>query len=162
MVVNDLTGTDLRIIDLNLAAALGSTAGDDQPDAVTINATSGNDAVLIAGSAGGVTVQGLAALVNILRAESTFDRLTVNALAGDDNVDASALQANGIALTANGGDGDDILVGGLGADMLSGGADDDAPHWRSRRRRTRRRTWRQHSHSGLTCIASGCSLRPNS
>ena len=39
-------------------------------------------------------------------------------------IEASALAA-AILLTGNGGDGDDILVGGLGNDTLNGNAGDD-------------------------------------
>ena len=63
--------------------------------------------------------------MNVVHAEPALDRLTINAIAGDDEVAASGLEANGISLTANGGDGNDVLIGGLGADTLSGGADDD-------------------------------------
>ncbi len=125
IVVNDLSGTGLTTIDLNLAGALDGLAGDAQPDSVTINATNGNDSVIVAGGASGVAVQGLAAVVNIVHAESAVDRLTINALAGDDEVAGASLEADGIALTANGGDGNDVLIGGLGADTLTGGADDD-------------------------------------
>ena len=68
---------------------------------------------------------GLAAQVNITGAEAANDRLTVNALGGDDVVDASGLSAGAIALTADGGDGDDVLIGGDGNDTLLGGAGDD-------------------------------------
>ncbi len=68
---------------------------------------------------------GLAATVNITGAEAANDRLTVNALAGDDVVQASTLSAGAIALTANGGDGNDVLIGGQGNDTLTGGAGDD-------------------------------------
>jgi Ca2+-binding RTX toxin-like protein len=125
IIVNDLAGTDLTTVDLNLAAALAGLTGDAQPDSVTINATAGNDAVIVAGDVNGVAVQGLAAMVNIVHAESASDRLTINALDGDDEIAANGLEAKGIALIANGGDGNDVLIGGLGADMLSGGADDD-------------------------------------
>ena len=64
------------------------------------------------GDASGVSVIGLAAQVNITGAEAANDRLTVNALAGDDVVDASGLSAGAIQLTADGGDGDDVLIGG--------------------------------------------------
>ena len=40
-------------------------------------------------------------------------------------VEASGLAAGAIQLTADGGDGDDILVGGAGDDVLLGGAGDD-------------------------------------
>ena len=53
------------------------------------------------------------------------DRLTVNALAGDDVVDASGVAAGAMLLTLDGGDGDDVLLGGAGDDTLLGGAGDD-------------------------------------
>ena len=71
------------------------------------------------------SVFGLAAQVNITGAEAANDRLTVNALAGDDVVEASGLSAGAIQLTANGGNGNDVLVGGDGNDVLNGGAGDD-------------------------------------
>ena len=80
---------------------------------------------VVAGGASDVAVSGLAARVNVTGAEAANDRLTVNALAGDDVVDASGLSANAIPLTANGGDGDDVLIGGDGTDTLTGGAGDD-------------------------------------
>ena len=58
-------------------------------------------------------------------AEAANDRLTVNARAGDDVVEASGLQAGAIQLTADGGQDDDVLVGGEGDDVLSGGPGDD-------------------------------------
>jgi Ca2+-binding RTX toxin-like protein len=123
--VNDLTGTDLTEVNTDLAGTLGGTAGDGQPDNVIVNGTDGNDVGVIAGDASGVAVLGLAARVNITAAEATNDRLTVNALAGDDVVEASGLTADSIQLTANGGDGDDVLIGGAGDDVLSGGPGDD-------------------------------------
>ena len=47
----------------------------------------------------------------------------INGLGGDDVIEASGL--SGILLTANGGDGDDVLVGSPGNDTLLGGAGDD-------------------------------------
>jgi Ca2+-binding RTX toxin-like protein len=123
IVVNDLSGTDLTEVNLNLAAAGG--AGDAQPDTVIVSGTNGDDVALVIGDASGSSLFGLAAQVNITGAESANDRLVVNALAGDDVVEASALQASGIQLTANGGDGNDVLIGGDGNDVLLGGAGDD-------------------------------------
>jgi Ca2+-binding RTX toxin-like protein len=51
--------------------------------------------------------------------------LTVNGQAGDDAIDASTLAAGAVALTADGGDGDDVLQGSAGDDTLLGGAGDD-------------------------------------
>jgi Ca2+-binding RTX toxin-like protein len=53
------------------------------------------------------------------------DRVTVNALGGDDVVDASGLAATSALLTLDGGDGDDVLLGGDGGDVLLGGDGDD-------------------------------------
>jgi Ca2+-binding RTX toxin-like protein len=63
--------------------------------------------------------------VNITGAEAANDGLTVNAVAGDDVVEGSGLSADAIQLTANGGDGDDVLIGGAGNDTLLGGNGDD-------------------------------------
>jgi Ca2+-binding RTX toxin-like protein len=123
IVINDLSGTDVTEINLNLAAVGGT--GDGSPDTVIVNGTAGNDVVVAAGDASGVSVPGLAARVNITGAEAANDRLTVNALAGDDVVEASGLAAGAIQLTADGGDGDDILIGSQGNDTLQGGAGDD-------------------------------------
>jgi Ca2+-binding RTX toxin-like protein len=81
--------------------------------------------VTVAGTGPNATVSGLSAQVTLAGAIAGSDRLTVNALAGSDVVDATALAANSALLTANGGDGDDVLLGGAGNDTLSGGAGDD-------------------------------------
>jgi Ca2+-binding RTX toxin-like protein len=121
IVVNDLSGTDVVELNLNLTEA-ANVAG---ADTVIVQGTNGDDVALVVGDAAGVSVLGLAAQVNITGAEAANDRLTVNALAGDDVVEASGLAAGAIQLTADGGAGDDVLVGGDGADVLTGGAGDD-------------------------------------
>ena len=121
--VHDLTGTDVSQVNLNLAAAGGG--GDGQADNVIVDGTSGDDAITVAGDANGTTVLGLAAQVNITGAEPANDRLTVNALGGDDVVEGSGLALGAIQFTADGGDGDDVLIGGDGDDTLLGGDGDD-------------------------------------
>jgi Ca2+-binding RTX toxin-like protein len=123
--VNDLSGTDVTEIDVDLAGVLGGTAGDGQADAVVVNGTNGDDVAVVAGDASGVSVNGLAAQVNIARAEAANDRLSVNLQAGDDVLDATGLDAGAIQLSADGGDGNDVLIGGEGNDVLSGGPGDD-------------------------------------
>jgi Ca2+-binding RTX toxin-like protein len=122
-VVNDLSGTDVISVVSDLAANGG---GDDaQPDNVIANATNGDDALSVIGSGPNAQVSGLSALVSVAGAVAGSDRLTVNALAGDDVVDATGLAANAALLTVDGGDGDDVLLGGAGNDTLLGGAGDD-------------------------------------
>ena len=123
--VNDLSGTDATELNLNLASAIGGSSGDAQPDNVVVQGTNGDDVAQVFGDASGTSVIGLAAQVNITAAEAANDRLTVNALAGDDVVEASGLSAAAIQLTANGGNDDDVLVGGDGNDVLNGGDGDD-------------------------------------
>ena len=123
--VNDLSGTDVVEFNIDLAGVLEGAAGDGLADTVIINGTNGDDVVVVAGDASGVAVLGLAAHVNISNAEAAFDRLVVNAVAGDDAVDASGLAANGIQLTADGGDNDDELIGGAGNDTIRGGNGND-------------------------------------
>jgi Ca2+-binding RTX toxin-like protein len=125
VVVNDLSGTDVTEINLNLESAPGSGVGDAQPDNVVVFGTSGDDVALVVGDANGTSVLGLAAQINITGAESANDRLTINALAGDDVVEASSLAASAIQLTADGGDDNDVLIGGEGNDTLLGGVGDD-------------------------------------
>ena len=60
--------------------------------------------------------------MNIVGFEPTSDRIVINGLAGDDVIEASGLAAGGIQLTADGGDGNDVLVGGDGDDTLSSAA----------------------------------------
>ena len=123
IVVNDLSGTDVGEVNLNLAASPG--VGDGAADTVTALATNGDDVVLVAGDAAGVSVQGLAAQINIVGSEVANDRLVVNLQAGDDVLDGSALAAGAIQLTVDGGDGDDVIIGTAGNDVLLGGAGDD-------------------------------------
>src|SRR5262249_10227104 len=63
--------------------------------------------------------------VNISGAEATSDTLTVNALGGNDVVDASSLPAGVIRPALNGGDGNDTLHGSQGNDTIEGGAGND-------------------------------------
>jgi Ca2+-binding RTX toxin-like protein len=125
LTVNDLSGTDLTAVSTDLAGAIGGAAGDGAADRVVVNATNGDDAIVAGGAGGNVTVNGLPAAVVITHAESQQDVLSINALAGDDVVEASGLAADAIKLEADGGDGDDILIGGAGPDTLRGAAGDD-------------------------------------
>jgi Ca2+-binding RTX toxin-like protein len=108
--VSDPPATDLSTVNVDLAGTGGS--GDGQADSVIVNGTEGNDniQVLPAGSGTGITVAGLIPTVNITGAEATNDHLTINALGGDDVVDASSLPANRIGLTLNGGAGNNTIL----------------------------------------------------
>jgi Ca2+-binding RTX toxin-like protein len=121
--VNDMSGTDLDTVAPNLAGVGG--LDDAAADNVIVNATNDSDVISVSGSDRNATVLGLASRVDISGAFGATDRLTVNALDGDDVVDASSLAASAIALTVTGGIGDDVLIGGAGNDTLAGGEGDD-------------------------------------
>jgi RTX calcium-binding nonapeptide repeat (4 copies) len=123
--VNNLSGTAVTQVDVNLAATNGGTTGDNQADTVNVQGTSGDDTITVSGNSAGVTVTGLAATVNITSAEAANDQLIVNALAGADAVEAGGLAAGAIKLVENGGDGDDVLIGSDGNDVIHGAAGDD-------------------------------------
>ena len=122
--VNDLSGTDVTDVRLDLAGTLGGASGDNQTDRVIVNATDHEDTINVHGDAAGITVSGLQALVAIQHQEPT-DQLGVNGLAGDDAIDASGLAAGAISLALDGGAGSDTLGGGAGAESLIGGDGDD-------------------------------------
>jgi Ca2+-binding RTX toxin-like protein len=116
--VNDLSNTDVNKVNIDLGGA------DNASDTVVINATNGDDAITITNNNGVVTVSGLATEVTISNFEANNDRIVINGLGGDDVITASGL-GTAMLFTANGGDGDDVLIGSAGNDTLSGGAGDD-------------------------------------
>jgi Ca2+-binding RTX toxin-like protein len=125
IVVNDLSGTDVTQVDINLASAIGGTTGDNAADTVTAVGTNGDDVILVSGQGTDLQVDGLAAQINVSGAEGANDVMTVTGLAGDDVIQAAGVAAGSMQLVLEGGDGNDILIGGDGNDVLRGGAGDD-------------------------------------
>jgi Ca2+-binding RTX toxin-like protein len=123
--VNDLTGTDVNQVAIDLAATPETGQGDGQPDTVTVNGTAGDDRISIVSSSSSVIVNGLPAQVTIDGAEDANDTLVVNGGAGNDTIDASALNAGQVKLTINGGDGNDTITGSAGSDLVNGGRGND-------------------------------------
>jgi Ca2+-binding RTX toxin-like protein len=124
LTVGDVSGTDLTEIQTNLAGSQG-VADDGAADQVVVNGTASNDAIVASGSSDKVSVTGLAAIVDITNANAAQDQLAINGLAGDDVINGSALTADAIQFHADGGDGNDVVLGGAGNDTLLGGAGDD-------------------------------------
>jgi Ca2+-binding RTX toxin-like protein len=85
-VINDLTGTDVRKVDIDLAAVLGGGAGDGTADTITVNGTNGPDDIAVAANGGIVDVTGLSTAIGISHSEVANDTLAVNGLGGDDDV----------------------------------------------------------------------------
>lgn len=132
IIVGDLTGTGVRQVAIDLAAVPGTTTGDGQADIVSVSGTNGGDHITVTGSGSAIQVNGVPALVAITGVEAGNDVLNVHGQGGDDMIDASGLTAQ-IALTLDGGDGNDVihgadfacnLIGGAGNDTIIGGAGD--------------------------------------
>ncbi len=128
VLVNDLTGTDVTLVEPNLAAAIGGIVSDLQVDRVTVKGTNGDDAVEVLGQLGDVTINGLQAQVRIRHADANAaatDELLIETLGGDDSVSAATLPAGAIKLTVDLGTGDDTAQGSAAADVFLGGDGDD-------------------------------------
>ncbi|MBM7791238.1 calcium-binding protein [Tenggerimyces flavus] len=122
--VQDLSGTDLATFHAQLTGLLGGEVADRAPDNVIVRGTNGDDVVIAHGDSELVSVEGLATQVNVVTGEPG-DRLAFSALFGDDVLDATGLTSTAPQLEADGGEGDDVLIGGDGPDILRGGPGDD-------------------------------------
>jgi Ca2+-binding RTX toxin-like protein len=120
--VNDLSGTDVTQVAIDLSASGGG--GDGAADTVTDNGTANADTITILQSGQNILINGLAAQVTISGQEAG-DTLVINGMGGDDVINASALAAGAIKLTINGGLGDDVIIGSAGNDTVNGGDGDD-------------------------------------
>ena len=123
VVINDLAGTDVRRVEVNLAGSDG--LGDLQSDNVVANGSSGDDVVQLGGDYAGLGIMGLAAQIVVSGGEAAYDTVTVNGGGGDDVIDASGVVTGAVKLVLDGGDGADVLIGSAGDDVLIGGAGDD-------------------------------------
>jgi Ca2+-binding RTX toxin-like protein len=122
--VDDLSRTDVRNVNVDLAGTLGGTTGDGQIDAVTVNGTDQNDALTAAGDSSGITVFSHRTEVAIRHQEPT-DQLFVEGLGGNDTMSATGLAAGAISEFLDAGDGNDTIAGGPGAETLLGGNGND-------------------------------------
>jgi Ca2+-binding RTX toxin-like protein len=118
VVVNDLSATDVRLVTIQLS-------NDPTNDNVVVNGTVGNDLINVSEQLNAAVVTLPTAVVRVLGAVPDNDVLTVNGLGGSDTIDASTLPADRIRFAADGGDGDDRLVGSAGDDSLLGGDGND-------------------------------------
>src|SRR6266536_3512735 len=100
--VDDLSGTDVNALNVDLAGTIGAATGDGQTDRVVVNATNRNDTIDVSGDAQVVRVSGLAPTIKILHPEAANDRLEINTLAGSDTLNTIGLAAGAIRLFVDG------------------------------------------------------------
>jgi len=108
--------------DETVAASLAADPWNGKKKALFVRGTRDADAISLSVARGVVTVTSKGASVGTFK-QSQLTRVIVDAGAGDDRVEVSPLFARPVQL--NGGDGDDVLVGGKGRDLLLGGNGND-------------------------------------
>src|SRR5262249_49110703 len=74
--VNDLTGTNVNQVAVNLAASSGG--GDSAADNVIVNGTAAQDSISVVSSGSSVVVNGLAAKTIVSGLDASGDTLTIN------------------------------------------------------------------------------------
>jgi hypothetical protein len=84
--VTDAGGTDLKRVNVDLAATLGGSTADGAADTVTVAGTKGDDSIAVDADGAAVEVSGLAADVRITHADAARDTLTIDPVTGTDNV----------------------------------------------------------------------------
>jgi hypothetical protein len=84
--VNNVSGTDLRRVNIDLAGALGGSASDGAADTVTVAGTKGDDSIAANANGSAVDVSGLTAFVRITHADPDKDALVIDPVTGNDDV----------------------------------------------------------------------------
>ena len=124
IVVNDLIGTNVKEVAIDLAAAAGGTLADSKVDVVTVGGLATDDFIDVTWTGGKVVASGLTASVSVAHAGAT-DILAISGGDGSDVINAGALPAGKMSLQLLGGDGDDVILGSAGADAVRGGVGND-------------------------------------
>ena len=88
--IDDLAGTGLTDVSVDLANSPGSAFSDGAADAVQVEGTAGIDTIAATANGGAVDVAGLAASVRIAHADPALDRLTIDSRDGADDVSVAA------------------------------------------------------------------------
>jgi Ca2+-binding RTX toxin-like protein len=89
LTVDDLTGTDVKMVDADLAAQAGG--GDAAADMVVVNGTAGPDKVKVSQSSGKIQVAGLQARTRIAGTEPLTDTLRIQTQLGDDTLSVASV-----------------------------------------------------------------------
>jgi Ca2+-binding RTX toxin-like protein len=112
------SGTELTGVAVDLGGSDGAT------DNVLAAATNNPETFNVTPAGGGARV-GLAVPTTVTGAAIGEDTLTLQALGGDDVVDASTVPAGLVDLVLQGGLGGDTFIGSQGSDLMVGGDGDD-------------------------------------
>ena len=122
--LDQLAGTGLTTVVVDLAATAGGKTADAKVDTVSIGAHSTDDAYTVSMLGAKIVIGGLGGDVSIASAGST-DILSITGGLGNDLIDASALPAGKITLELLGNSNNDTIKGSAGDDkVLEAGGND--------------------------------------
>jgi Ca2+-binding RTX toxin-like protein len=118
--VNSLAGSTLQKVTIDLKPTPTSPAGDGARDVVFVNGTIAADTIAVSGTAGNVTITGVAPMILVQGSEGALDTLNVYGGYEADILNAQSLAAGVVRL---------VLRGGMGGDTVTGTAGDDVFGW---------------------------------
>ena len=122
IVVNDLSGTDVKQVAIDLSCLPAAAPAMARPIRVTVNGTAGNDKISVGSGGTGLLSTGLSAHGDrSTTPKRPTTRLIVNGGGGDDIDRCVGAHRRPVKLTIDGGAGNDTITGSQGADMLLGG-----------------------------------------
>ena len=122
--VNNLTGTGITTLAIDLAATVGGKTADSKVDFIDIGPESTNDAYVVTTLGSKIMISGLGAEVSVDHAGKT-DVLRITGGLGNDLIDASALAAGKITLELLGNSSNDTIKGSAGNDLITEAGGDD-------------------------------------
>lgn len=122
--VQNLAGTGISEVAIDLAATLGGKTADTKSDAVAFSGTGGNDSIYTQLVGTKIVVNGLAAAASVDHVGKT-DILTLIGGDGHDTISAGAIAAGRMVVQILGGSGNDGIEASESNDSVIGGAGND-------------------------------------
>jgi Ca2+-binding RTX toxin-like protein len=101
LTVNDLSGTAVTQVNIDLSSPPGSGIGDGAADSVIVNGTAAPDTINVTANGSAVNVSGLPAGVQITGEEVANDVLTINGMGGVDTFNVGSGVTSLIGLVLN-------------------------------------------------------------
>ena len=105
---DDLRGTDLKNVNVNLAAQTGG--GDGAADTVVVNGTEQADRVDVSNDAGNLLVKGVKPSIEVTGSEPSQDNVDIDTLGGNDAINTGIGVSGPAAVNVDGGAGTDLVT----------------------------------------------------
>ena len=122
--VQNLTGSGIGEVAIDLAATVGGKTADTKTDGVAFSGTTGGDTIVLSMLGSKISVSGLAMTASVDHVGKT-DIITISGGGGPDLISAGSIAAGKAVLQLIAGAGDDAIVGSNGNDSVIGGTGND-------------------------------------